>query len=366
VISVSDTQAPYNVTMPTAVRSYGKINLGLAIGPARDDGFHELRTVYQTIALHDVVKVEIARGTGIEIRCKNPRVPTDESNTCYRVADRFMKSSGQRGKVIVTIEKSLPVQGGLGAASSNAACTLLALEREAQRPLDAGDRLRICEEVGSDLPLFLVGGSVYGEGRGEQVLPLEELAAVDCVVVTPEISVSTPQAFADWDSLAERESAEPAGSRTSSERTAERTTERTATLTNAAQSVKIVSFSRMMYSWLSSSYKTPASGVPARGGDRAEAQLLDLVRTGIENDFERVVFPHHPELRDVKRVLYGQAGDGARYASLSGSGSAVYGLFDAKQKAEAAAERVQALGHAAHVTTTLTRNQYWETMLISR
>jgi 4-diphosphocytidyl-2-C-methyl-D-erythritol kinase len=352
--------------MPTAVRSYAKINLGLAIGPVRDDGFHELRTVYQTIALHDVVKVEIARGTGIEIRCKNPRVPTDESNTCYRVADRFMKSTGQRGKVIVTIEKSLPVQGGLGAASSNAACTLLALEREAQRPLDADDRLRICEEVGSDLPLFLVGGSVYGEGRGEQVLPLEELAAVDCVVVTPEISVSTPQAFADWDSLAERESAEPAGSRTSSERTTERTAERTATLTNAAQSAKILSFSRMMYSWLSGSYKTPASGVPARGGDRAEAQLLDLVRTGIENDFERVVFPQHPELRDVKRVLYGQAGDGARYASLSGSGSAVYGLFDSKQKAEAAAERVQALGHAAHVTTTLTRNQYWETMLISR
>jgi len=137
-------------------------------------------------------------------------------------------------------------------------------------------------------------------------------------------------------------------------------------LTVAPQSAKIVSFSRTLYSWLSGGYKTPASGVPARGGDRAETQLLDLVRTGIENDFERVVFPQHPELRDVKRVLYGQAGDGARYASLSGSGSAVYGLFDSKQKAEAAAERVQAMGHAAHVTTTLTRNEYWETMLISR
>ena len=123
--------------MPTAVRSYAKINLGLAIGPIRDDAFHELRTVYQTIALHDVVKVEIGRGTGIEIRCKNPRVPADESNTCYRVADRFMKSIAQRGKVVVTIEKSLPVQGGLGAASSNAVCTLLALEREAQTSLEA-------------------------------------------------------------------------------------------------------------------------------------------------------------------------------------------------------------------------------------
>lgn len=348
----------YNRSMPTSVRSYAKINIGLAIGPAREDGFHELRTVYQTIALHDVVKVEIGRGTGIEIRCRNPRVPADESNTCYRVADRFMKTVGQRGKVTIAIEKNLPLQGGLGAASSNAVSTLLSLEREAGRALEPTDRLRICEEVGSDLPLFLVGGTVYGQGRGEQVFPLEDLAACHCVVVTPEIGVSTPEAFADWDRQAELEFRETTVPRSSSVRLA--------TLTNLSQSAKILSFSRTVYSWLSSGYKTPVSGVPANGGDRAEAKLLDLVRTGIENDFERVVFPQHPELRDIKRVLYGQSGDGARYASLSGSGSAVYGLFDSKQKAEAAAKRVQVLGHAAHVTTTLTRNQYWETMLISR
>jgi len=343
--------------MSTTLRSCAKINLGLAIGSNRDGGFHELRTVYQTIALHDVVKVEIGRGTGIEIRCKNPKVPADESNTCYRVADRFMKAIGQRGRVVITIEKSLPLQGGLGGASSNAVAALLGLERESEKALDPEDRLRICEEVGSDLSLFLVGGTVYGEGRGEQVIPLEELPSVDCVVVTPEIGVSTPKAFADWDALVERESFADAGSRSSS---------RAATLTNPAQSAKILSFSRSVYSWLSGGYKTPVSGVPAYGGDRAETPLLDLVRTGIENDFERVVFPQHPELRDVKRVLYGQAGDGARYASLSGSGSALYGLFDSREKAEAAAERVQAMGHAAHVTSTLTRKQYWETMVISR
>ena len=344
--------------MPTTIRSYAKINIGLAIGPLREDGFHELRTVYQTIALHDVVKVEIGRGTGIEIRCKNPRVPADETNTCYRVADRVMKALGQRGKIVITIEKNLPLEGGLGAASSNAVATLFALERDAGKALDPEDRLRICEEVGSDLPQFLIGGTVYGEGHGEQVIPLEELPITDCVVVTPEIGVSTPRAFADWDALVERESAENGRSRVSSGRGA--------TLTVAPQSDKIISFSRSVYAWLSSGYKTPVSGVSASGGDRAEAQLLDLVRTGIENDFERVVFSQHPELRDVKRVLYGQAGDGARYASLSGSGSALYGLFDSRQKAEAAAERVQALGHPAHVTTTLTRSQYWETMLISR
>ena len=243
--------------MPTAVRSYAKINIGLAIGAVRDDGFHELRTIYQTVGLHDVVKVEVARGTGIEIRCKNPRVPTEETNTCYRVADRFMKASGLRGKVIITIEKNLPLEGGLGAASSNAVATLFALEREAERALDPEDRLRICEEVGSDLPLFLIGGTIYGAGRGERVLPLEDLPSVDCVIVTPGIGISTPRAFADWDALAERE-AESSVSRSSSARAA--------TLTEAPQSAKILSFSRVVYAWLSSGYKTPVSGVPARGG----------------------------------------------------------------------------------------------------
>ena len=344
--------------MPTAVRSRAKINIGLAIGPLRDDGFHELRTVYQTIELHDIVKVDIGRGTGIEIRSKHPRVPADETNTCYRVADRFMKAIGLRGKVVVAIEKNLPLQGGLGAASSNAVATLFALEREAGRALDADERFGICEEVGSDLPLFLIGGTVYGQGRGEQVLPLQDLPAADCVVVTPEIGVSTPQAFASWDALMERENGENSGSG--------RATIRGGALTVAPESARIESFSRSVYAWLSGGYKTPVSGVPADGGDRAEAQLLDLVRTGIENDFERVVFSQYPELRDVKRVLYGQSGDGARYASLSGSGSAVYGLFDSRSKAEAAAERVQALGHAVQVTQTLTRSQYWETMVVSR
>jgi 4-diphosphocytidyl-2-C-methyl-D-erythritol kinase len=343
--------------MPTSLRSFAKINLGLTIGPTREDGFHELRTLYQTVALHDVIKVELARGTGIEIRCKNPKVPADESNTCYRVADRFLRASGTRGKVIITIEKNLPMQAGLGGASSNGVTTLFALEQEAARALDPDERLRICEEVGSDLPLFLIGGTVYGQGRGEQVLPIEDLPSIDCLLVMPEISVSTPKAFTNWDALAEKESADFPVSRSS---------ERTGTLTDASQSSRILSFSRSIYGWLSSSYKTPVSGVPTGGGNRAEATLLDLVRTGIENDFERVVFPQYPELRDIKRVLYGQSGDGARYASLSGSGSAMYGLFDSKEKAAAAAERVRGMDFPAHLTTTLTRTQYWETMVISR
>src|SRR6266576_1816252 len=99
--------------MPVTVRSFAKINLGLRIGVLRPDGFHELRTVYQTIALHDVIRVSVGRGAGIEIRCEDPRVPKDESNTCYRVVERAMEALRTRSRVTITIEKRLPVQGGL-------------------------------------------------------------------------------------------------------------------------------------------------------------------------------------------------------------------------------------------------------------
>ena len=339
--------------MATAVRSFAKINIGLVIGPLRDDNFHNLRTVYQTIALHDLLKVDVGRGVGIEIRCKDPRVPADETNTCYRVADRVMKTMGQRGKVVITIEKRLPIRGGLGSASSNAVATLLAMQKELKKGLEPEDQLRICEEVGSDLPLFLVGGTVLGIGRGEQVFPLEDLPELHCLLVTPELGISTPQAFAGWDDLVGSEDGQPD----------RRSSLRGEKLTIPAESDKLISFSRTVYAWLSSGYRT-SSGVPAEGGDRAEAPLLDLVRTGIENDFERVVFPQHPELRDIKRALYGQAGNSARYASLSGSGSALYGFFESKEAAEEAAGRISTMGYPVQVTTTLTRKDYWNQLFV--
>jgi 4-diphosphocytidyl-2-C-methyl-D-erythritol kinase len=89
--------------MATSVRSFAKINLGLKIGPLREDGFHELRTIYQTVALSDQVRVDVSKGLGIEIVCKNSRVPDDESNTCWRVADRILRSLKVRGKVRIAI-----------------------------------------------------------------------------------------------------------------------------------------------------------------------------------------------------------------------------------------------------------------------
>jgi 4-diphosphocytidyl-2-C-methyl-D-erythritol kinase len=336
--------------MPISVRSFAKINLGLAIGPLRPDGFHELRTVYQTVALHDVIRVSVARGSGIEIRCEDSRVPRDESNTCYRIAKRAMAALKARGRVIVEIEKRLPVQGGLGGASGNAVAALLALERALKRELSTAERLRIAAEVGSDLPLFLVGGTVLGVGRGEEVYPVPDLPAVACVVATPEIGVSTPKAFADWDLLV---AGGPQGP---------------GKLTLPPASDRMNEFGRVLSAWLGGLSQSKhrqdkhksgraSSGVPvSKGRGRAETPLLDLVRTGIENDFERVVFPEYPELREVKSVLERA---GAVYASLSGSGSAIYGLFASREAAAKAAARLREDGTPAVVTTTLTRQQYW-------
>jgi 4-diphosphocytidyl-2-C-methyl-D-erythritol kinase len=349
--------------MPTSIRSYAKINIGLLIGPpdVRGDGFHELRTIYQTIALHDTVSVKVSKGqTGIEIKCKDRRVPQDETNTCWRVAERVMRALKVRAKVTISIEKKLPVQGGMGAASSNAIATMRALEKELKRQLDPHNRLRIAEEVGSDLPLFLIGGTVLGIGRGEQVLPLPDLPELNLVAATPGVGVSTPAAFKAWDGLFASgdlvvgSSGDQAGGTPDGQAAGRRRYDDNS-LTVQEQTAKLNTFSHAVYSWLWST--SVVSGVSARGGNRAEAPLLDLVRTGIENDFERVVFPHYPAIRDVKRALEHA---GSSYASLSGSGSTVYGIFRNAAAAKKAAKALQRQGIEAVATRTIGRKEFWK------
>jgi 4-diphosphocytidyl-2-C-methyl-D-erythritol kinase len=345
--------------MTISVRAFAKINLGLCIGALRGDGFHELLTVYQTIGLHDVIRMGLARGSGIEIRCADPRVPKDESNTCYRIVERAMRLLNAKARVVIDIEKRLPVQGGLGGASANAVAALLGLERALKKALPTEERLRIAAEVGSDLPLFLVGGTVLGVGRGEQVYPLDDAPATACVVVTPEVGVSTPKAFADWDRKLARNLGSVRGAGLAAlGRTAWAaipTQASGAKLTMPEASDRMVRLGRGLSAWLSKSY----SGAPF-GRGRAENPLLELVRAGIKNDFEEVVFPEYPELSEGKSALERA---GAKYASMSGSGSALYGLFASRAAAGAAVIRLRKQGWAAQATVTLRRKQYWKRVL---
>ncbi|HKC71728.1 MAG TPA: hypothetical protein VKB60_08905 [Terriglobales bacterium] len=349
--------------MTVTVRSFAKINLGLRIGALRADGFHQLLTVYQTIALHDVIRVSVGRGSGIEICCDDPRVPRDDSNTCHRIIARALQALGTKALVLIEIEKRLPVQGGLGGASANAVACLLGLEKALGKSLPSSERLQIAAEVGSDLPLFLVGGTVLGVGRGEQVYPVADLPAMACVVVTPEVGVSTPKAFAEWDRRAQElqpgslEGSNAALKRHSSTGKVQIDVE-SLTVEGAAPKLTVGDASdrmnelgRRLSAWLSEPYSSAPFG---RG--RAGNPLLWLVRAGIENDFEQVVFPEYPELREGKRALERA---GAKYASLSGSGSTLYGLFGSKAAAGRAVSRLRKDGWAAQATVTLARRTYW-------
>jgi 4-diphosphocytidyl-2-C-methyl-D-erythritol kinase len=350
--------------MSTVVRSHAKINLGLAIGPVREDGFHALATVYHTLALAEPVTVRARRllgdgaGSTIRITSNDPRVPLDGRNTAWRMVEAALLAAGVAAEVEIHIEKRLPVQGGLGAGSGNAAAALAGLEREIGLELAPGERLRLAAEVGSDVPLFLVGGAVLGLGRGEQVFPLPDSAALHAVVALPAVGVSTPEAFADWDRLLAARARQAAGPAESAE----------SALTTAAELARLSALSRVYAEVFSAA---GSSGVSSAGGDlagsrpesRAESgpgsRLLALVRAGIANDFEQVVFPRHSLLGQVKCALLGRGlEDGAYYAALSGSGSALFGLYADELSALAARARVEQLGVVALLTWTLPREAY--------
>src|ERR1700722_19291261 len=164
--------------MGTTVRSYSKINLGLAIGPVRVDGFHGLTTLYQTLDLHDLVTVTARLTSGsatrISLTTNDVRVPTDGRNTVWKMVERCLERLDLLGEGEVHIEKNLPVQGGMGAGSANAAAALIGLERELGVALPEAARLELAAQVGSDVPLFLLGGAVLGLNRGEQVSPMPD------------------------------------------------------------------------------------------------------------------------------------------------------------------------------------------------
>jgi 4-diphosphocytidyl-2-C-methyl-D-erythritol kinase len=360
--------------MATRVRSYSKINLGLAIGPVRADGFHGLATLYQTLALHDVVTIaaRLAAETRISLTTNHPHVPVDARNTAWKMAERALARMGVTAEVAIHIEKELPVQGGLGAGSANAAAALLGLERELELALPEAGRMELAAEVGSDVPLFLIGGSVLGVSRGELVSAMPDLPATACVIAVPDIGVSTPRAFRDWDERQVQRTRD-AGGLTSSPQTdsLEQLSHVYASVLRASsQSTEVATGTSGIVRGLNPEKKQGGLGseTPQRGSTLnglAENTLLALVRTGIENDFEQVVFPQYPLLREIKRQLMGTSSDSegsALYAALSGSGSALFGLYGSAADARAAQQRVQASGCKALLTETLPRQEYWRTM----
>ena len=350
--------------MATRIRSYSKINLGLAIGPVRPDGFHGLTTLYQTLDLHDLVTVTARRAdkTRLVLTTNHPRVPTDGRNTAWKIVERCLERLGATAEVEISIEKNLPVQGGMGAGSANAAAALIGLERELGVALPGAQRLQLAAEVGSDVPLFLLGGAVLGLGRGEQVVPLPDMPRTACLIAVPNVGVSTPQAFRDWDARGDALAAQ-------NPLTAAVEHDRLMELSLAYASLYAELGTSGIVRNLNPEKKQGSSDDVQRGvpNGLAENTLLSLVRTGVENDFEQVVFPAYPSLRETRRLLMGTDSEApALYAALSGSGSALFGLYRSDAEARAAQQRIQSAATQAGVRTflteTLPRAAYWERM----
>ena len=183
------------------VSAFAKINLDLRVLGRRPDGYHELRTTFQSIALADTLT--FTRSTGsFRIVCSDPACPTDKSNLVWRAAALVWKAARRRGApkgVTVRLDKRVPMQAGLGGGSSDAAAALRALAKWWRVNVAPDELRRLASAVGADVPYFLEGGTALGLNRGDVLVPLDDIARRWVVLIVPDFGVSTKDAFGWWD-----------------------------------------------------------------------------------------------------------------------------------------------------------------------
>lgn len=277
------------------VRAHAKINLELRVLGARPDGFHDLETVFQALELHDTLHC-VRRDGPFSIACTAAGVPVDARNLVWRAAAAVWRHLGRPGDpdgVAIRLEKAIPVQAGLGGGSSDAAATLVAVSRLWEVSLTRGELTGLAAGLGSDVAFFLAGGTAIGRGRGERLVPLPDLPPHWTVLACPAFGVSTADA----------------------------------------------------YGWYDADGPAPAATAPI--DDR-----WTLAPGPIRNDLEGPVTRRHPELGLARAALL--AG-GAVAAGLCGSGSAVFGLFPARDTAERAESGLAGAGWRTLLTRTARR-----------
>jgi 4-diphosphocytidyl-2-C-methyl-D-erythritol kinase len=264
--------------------AFAKINLRLEILGKRPDGYHELRTIFQTVSLHDDLRLRRTRAAGISLSVQGNAALSEEpvqKNLVYRAVQALQQELNDSGGVEIDLKKKIPAGRGLGGGSSDAAATMIAYLRLTGNKLAAERLIEIGASLGADVPFFLHGGRALGIGRGDEIYPLPDIEKKSVLIVSPaNIPVPTPEAYR-WLNASE--------------------------LTKTAENPKL--------------WKFCASSWSVQG-------------TGLWNDFEGAVFEHYPRLHEIKRDLLRR---GATEALLAGSGSAVIGVFPSPAKARRAA-----------------------------
>jgi 4-diphosphocytidyl-2-C-methyl-D-erythritol kinase len=309
-------------TTSLTVCASAKVNLDLRILARRSDGFHELRTIFQSLALHDRITIRGSRGA-FRLECDAPGVPLDSTNLVWRAAEAAWHAAGRRGRVrglAIRLEKRIPAAAGLGGGSSDAAATLVGVNRALRLGLGRAELLGAAAALGSDVPFFLVGGTALGLGRGEEVFPLPDVPALHVVLVRPPFGVSTADAY--------RWFAAPA---------------------RGTRGQRGLSPGRGL---------SPSRGQTPTGGETPVRRIPVPWRPEglvLVNDLEQAVLPRHPEIAGARRALLRR---GALAALMAGSGSTVFGLFIDRGAAASAAEALRAPGWTVLVTRTLGRTAY--------
>jgi len=261
--------------VPITLPSFAKVNLHLRVLGKREDGYHDIFTVFQTVSLHDTITFEES-ASEIVLECDEPNVPTDIRNLVVKAANRIRDRYQVLKGAYIRIEKRIPMGGGLGGGSSNAAVALIGLTRLWRLNARVQDLEPIAADLGADVPFFLHGGTMIGEGLGTSLNEVAEFEAENMIIVTPDVHVSTAAAY---EAL------------------------RAESLTNA-EANRILRVCR------------------------SEAESPDFLHSALRNDFETTVFAAFPEIGPAKQKLVDL---GARQVLMSGSGSSVFAIFDKEE-----------------------------------
>jgi 4-diphosphocytidyl-2-C-methyl-D-erythritol kinase len=282
--------------------SFAKINLDLRILGTRPDGYHSLRTVFQSLALFDTVTVSTRRGP-LAVTCDEPDIPTDQRNLVWKAASLLHRTTmGKQSAprdIAIDLRKRVPSEAGLGGGSSNAAMTLLALNKLWKLNLDLPSLMRIGARLGADVPFFLSGGTALGLERGDEIYPLTDMPPVHVVILRPGFGVATAEAYKWFDEETRR------------------------------------------------ALKDPVPRQIPPGWPAWSATL--------RNDLEPPVVRHHPAIGRIRQSLLDA---GAAFAAMSGSGSAVFGLFERADAARRTANDLARPGWLSLHTRTLGRRDY--------
>jgi len=267
-------------------KAYGKINLYLRITGKREDGYHTLETVFQSVSLCDQVSIIVHRNGGISLRCNRPYIPRDERNIAYKAALAFFDAAGiENSGLYINIKKVIPVGAGMAGGSTDAAAVLQLLNRAYNEPLSEVELLRLGLTLGADVPFCMQGGAALATGIGEELSPLPPVPDCHIVICKPSVSVSTKAAYQLVDEAGE--------------------------------------------------------GITAPLGDitaAMERRDLRRIADSMANDFEAPIAAVHPEITQIRQALLQT---GAIGAMMTGSGSAVFGLFGRMQPAAAAAAKLK-------------------------